>query len=104
MSKKDLEENLAEKQALNYYISCIDQDKKIEELGATPLLELLEDIGGSNISSENFQVSRWDFQKALQKLNNRLNLGSLFSFRIAPDDRIATQNIIQVSLICSLWN
>ncbi|CAG0896460.1 unnamed protein product [Darwinula stevensoni] len=97
MSKRQGPEGtLAETLALRYYVSCMDQDEKIEELGATPLLELIEGFGGWNVSSENFQASRWDFQKTVQNLNNRLNVGTLFSFRIAADDRIATQYVIQI--------
>ena len=34
----------AEKKAQDYYMSCLDEDEIIEELGATPLLKLIDSV------------------------------------------------------------
>nr|KAF7416503.1 hypothetical protein H0235_011034 [Vespula pensylvanica] len=71
----------AERKAKNYYISCIDANGTIEALGAQPLLNLLDTIGGWNISG-NFSIERWSLQNSMQILQNVYNMGGLFSWTI----------------------
>ncbi|XP_071439614.1 endothelin-converting enzyme homolog isoform X2 [Hetaerina americana] len=40
----------AEKKAKLYYISCLDANETIETLGSAPMLRLLKDVGGWNIT------------------------------------------------------
>ncbi|CAG0887730.1 unnamed protein product [Darwinula stevensoni] len=94
--ENNLKGSSAEMLALRYFISCVDKDGKLEDLGATPLVEFIEELGGWNISSKNFQASTWNFQKAVQKIHNKFNLGGLFRWKIGDDDRNATQYIIQI--------
>ena len=42
--------NESEKKAHRYYESCMDPNKTIDALGATPLLNVLRDLGGWNVS------------------------------------------------------
>ncbi|CAG0902486.1 unnamed protein product [Darwinula stevensoni] len=91
-----LDGSSAESQALRYYASCMDQDGKIEELGAAPLLELIEELGGWNVSSRDFNAASWNFQKTVQTMHNRFKFGGLFNWWIDVDDRNSAQYIIQI--------
>ncbi|KAF7390717.1 hypothetical protein HZH66_009197 [Vespula vulgaris] len=85
----------AERKAKNYYISCIDANETIEALGAQPLLNLLDTIGGWNISG-NFSIERWSLQNSMQILQNVYNMGGLFSWTVNEDDRNSSRYIIQI--------
>lgn len=87
----------AERKAKNYYISCIDANETIEALGAQPLVNLLDTIGGWNISG-NFSIERWSLQNSMQILQNVYNMGGLFSWTVNEDDRNSSRYIIQVVL------
>jgi len=86
----------AEKKAKYYYLSCMDANETIETLGAKPMLELLENIGGWNISGK-FNISAWSLQNSMHVLQNVYNMGGLFSWAVNEDDRNSTRHIIQVS-------
>lgn len=86
----------AEKKAKYYYQSCMDANETIETLGAKPMLELLENIGGWNISGK-FNVSTWSLQNSMHVLQNVYNMGGLFSWAVNEDDRNSSRHIIQVS-------
>ncbi|XP_066996850.2 endothelin-converting enzyme homolog [Anabrus simplex] len=87
--------SMAEKKAKLYYLSCMDANETIEALGPTPMLDLLKEIGGWNITG-NFNVSTWSLQKTLQTLQNRYNMGGLFSWAVGEDDRNSSKHIIQI--------
>ncbi|KAF4525658.1 hypothetical protein B566_EDAN001258 [Ephemera danica] len=76
----------SEVKAKLYYMSCLDSNETIETLGAKPMLELLHDIGGWNISG-GFNESTWSLQNTLHKLHNRYNMGGLFVWAVNEDDR-----------------
>lgn len=61
----------AEMKAKMYYISCMDEDETIESLGAKPMLQLLNKIGGWNVTNSGFNVSTWNLQKTLHTLHLR---------------------------------
>lgn len=86
----------AEKKAKYYYQSCMDANETIEDLGAKPMLELLETIGGWNVSGK-FDVNTWSLQNSMHVLQNVYNMGGLFSWAVNEDDRNSTRHIIQVS-------
>ncbi|XP_035742254.1 endothelin-converting enzyme homolog isoform X1 [Vespa mandarinia] len=85
----------AEKKAKNYYMSCMDANETVEALGAQPLLDLLDTIGGWNISG-NFSIDRWSLQNSMHILQNVYNMGGLFSWAVNEDDRNSTRYIIQI--------
>ncbi|KAH0946776.1 hypothetical protein HN011_012233 [Eciton burchellii] len=85
----------SEKKAKYYYDSCMDANETIEELGAKPMLELLETIGGWNISGK-FDVNAWSLQNSMHVLQNVYNMGGLFSWAVNEDDRNSTRYIIQI--------
>lgn len=71
----------AEKKAKMYYESCLDSNETTEHLGAQPLLDLLKDIGGWNVSGE-FNISKWSLQEALHVLHNEYSMDVLFSWAV----------------------
>lgn len=74
----------------------MDANETIEALGAQPMLELLENIGGWNISGK-FNISTWSLQNSMHVLQNVYNMGGLFSWAVNEDDRNSSRHIIQVS-------
>lgn len=86
----------AEKKAQLYYMSCMDPNETIEEKGAKPMIELLNEIGGWNISGDVFNVSNWNLQNTLHILQNKYNMGGLFSWAVQEDDRNSSLYIIQI--------
>lgn len=85
----------AEVKAKLYYTSCLDTNETIEALGAKPMLQLLKDAGGWNISGV-FNASAWNLQRTLHTLQNRYNMGGLFAWAVNEDDRNSSRHIIQV--------
>lgn len=85
--------------AKQYYISCLDPNEQTEKLGAKPMLDLLRDIGGWSIIDRNFNISQWNFQSALEKVQNSYNFGAgLFSWNVGQNDKNSSQYIIQVGV------
>ncbi|KAG7209982.1 hypothetical protein KM043_011568 [Ampulex compressa] len=85
----------AERKAKNYYLSCMDANETIEALGAKPMLELLDNIGGWNISGK-FNIKTWSLQNSMHVLQNVYNMGGLFSWAVNEDDRNSSRHIIQI--------
>ncbi|KAK2588944.1 hypothetical protein KPH14_001799 [Odynerus spinipes] len=85
----------AEKKAKHYYMSCMDANETIEALGAQPLIDLLDTIGGWNISG-NFSIEKWSLQTSMHILQNVYNMGGLFSWAVNEDDRNSSKHIIQI--------
>lgn len=86
----------AEKKAKMYYESCLDNDETMEKLGAKPMLDLLNKIGGWSITDKKFNATKWSLQQVLQTLHNRYNMGGLFGWAVGEDDRNSTKHIIQI--------
>lgn len=88
----------SERKAKQYYISCMDANETIETLGAKPMLDLLDDVGGWSINGK-FNISNWSLQESMHVLQNVYNMGGLFSWAVNEDDRNSSRHIIQVSII-----
>ncbi|XP_039285677.1 endothelin-converting enzyme homolog [Nilaparvata lugens] len=86
----------AEQKAKLYYMSCMDPNDTVEALGAKPMIDLLTEVGGWNISNTNFSLHNWSLQKKLQVLQNKYNMGGLFTWAVMEDDRNSSMYIIQV--------
>lgn len=99
----------AEKKAKLYYTSCLDENGIMEELGATPMLQLLQKIGGWNISEATaipldsekpktvrFNVTSWSLEATLKTLQNKYNMGGLFGWAVGEDDRNSSRHVIQI--------
>lgn len=90
----------AERKAKLYYLSCMDGNETIETLGAQPMLDLLDNVGGWNVTNKNFNITNWSLQKSIHVLQNVYNMGGLFSWAVNEDDRNSTRHIIQVYIKC----
>lgn len=87
----------AEKKAKLYYESCLDENELIEKMGAQPMLKLIQDVGGWNVSEpERFNVSTWSLETTLKTLQNKYNMGGLFGWAVGEDDRNSSRHIIQI--------
>lgn len=102
----------AERKAKWYFESCLDENEKIEKLGAQPMLNLIQDIGGWNLSSaisiaevslppekrlkRSFNVTGWTLENTLKVLHNKYNMGGLFGWNVGEDDRNSSRHIIQI--------
>lgn len=86
----------SEKKAKLYYESCLDTDDLIEKLGAEPLQSLLVSVGGWNVTrtQSKFNTSAWSLQLAVQTLQNRYNMGGLFTWAVGEDDRNSSRHTI----------
>ena len=75
----------------------MDENKTIEKLGATPLLNYIRELGGWNITSRAgaWDGTNWRYQDTLERLHN-LELSVLFSTWVAVDEKDTTKNILQV--------
>ncbi|XP_054576396.1 endothelin-converting enzyme 1 isoform X4 [Eptesicus fuscus] len=82
----------AEKKAQVYYRACMNETK-IEELKAKPLMELIERLGGWNITGP------WDkdnFQEILQVVTSHYRTSPFFSVYVSADSKNSNSNVIQV--------
>ncbi|XP_028320046.1 endothelin-converting enzyme 2b isoform X2 [Gouania willdenowi] len=82
----------AEKKTQSYYLSCLNT-QRIEELGATPLVDLIAKIGGWNLSGS------WDkenFMEVLKVVSGPYRAQPFFSVRVSTDPKNSNSNVIQV--------
>lgn len=85
----------SERKAKLYYTSCMDANETIEALGAQPLLDLLDNVGGWNITGK-FNISTWSLQESMHILQNIYNMGGFFSWAVNEDDKNSSRHIVQV--------
>lgn len=89
----------AEQKAKLYYESCLDENEKIEKLGAGPMLKLIKEVGGWNVTSslkEPFLIKNWSLDSTLKILQKKYNMGGLFGWFIGEDDRNSSRHVIQI--------
>ncbi|XP_078729486.1 endothelin-converting enzyme 1 isoform X1 [Lampetra fluviatilis] len=82
----------AERKAHRYYQSCMNE-AHIEELGAQPLVDLIDKVGGWNVTGA------WDkdsFQDVLQLVSSMVRATPFFSVYVGPDSKNSNSNVIQV--------
>nr|XP_036855854.1 endothelin-converting enzyme 1 [Manis javanica] len=82
----------AERKAQVYYRACMNETR-IEELKAKPLMELIEKLGGWNITGP------WDknnFQDTLQVVTSHYRTSPFFSVYVSADSKNSNSNVIQV--------
>ncbi|KAM5132245.1 endothelin-converting enzyme 1 [Mantella aurantiaca] len=82
----------AEHKAQKYYLACMNESK-IVELGAKPLQDLIEKLGGWNITGP------WDkdnFQETLQSVTAYYRVSPFFSVFVSADSKNSNSNIIQI--------
>ncbi|KAB0791750.1 hypothetical protein PPYR_03550 [Photinus pyralis] len=86
----------AEQKAKWYYESCLDVNETIEELDAKPMLNLISKVGGWSVGDANFSIKTWSLQNVLQTIQNKYNIGALFSYIVGEDDRNSSRHVIQI--------
>ncbi|CAH1118459.1 unnamed protein product [Phaedon cochleariae] len=86
----------AEQKAKMYYESCLDVNDTVETLGAQPMLDLLIKLGGWNITDSGFNITTWTLQNITQTIQNKFNIGGLFSYAVGEDDRNSTRHVLQI--------
>ncbi|XP_063292715.1 endothelin-converting enzyme 1 isoform X2 [Pelobates fuscus] len=82
----------AEHKAQRYYQACMNETK-IEGLGSKPLQDLIEKLGGWNITGP------WDrnnFQEILQSVTAYYRASPFFSIFVSADSKNSSSNIIQI--------
>ncbi|KAK2521553.1 Ece1 [Columba guinea] len=82
----------AERKAQRYYQACMNESK-IEELRATPLVELIQKLGGWNITSP------WagdNFNATLREVTAHYRTSPFFSVYVSADSKNSNSNVIQV--------
>ncbi|KAJ6653843.1 hypothetical protein lerEdw1_008640 [Lerista edwardsae] len=82
----------AERKTQRYYLSCL-QEQKIEELGSQPLMELIEKIGGWNITGPWNQTN---FMGVLKLVSGTYRASPFFTVFVGADSKSSNSNIIQV--------
>uniref|UniRef100_A0A8U7P4M0 Endothelin-converting enzyme 1 n=1 Tax=Corvus moneduloides TaxID=1196302 RepID=A0A8U7P4M0_CORMO len=82
----------AERKAQRYYQACMNESK-IEELRATPLTELIQKLGGWNITGT------WasdNFNETLREVTAHYRTSPFFSVYVSADSKNSNSNVIQV--------
>ncbi|MEE6482388.1 hypothetical protein FKM82_013232 [Ascaphus truei] len=82
----------AEYKSQRYFQACMNETK-IEELGSKPLQNLIEQIGGWNITGP------WDkdnFQETLQLVTAHYRTSPFFSVYVSADSKNSSSNVIQI--------
>nr|XP_020031435.1 endothelin-converting enzyme 2 isoform X3 [Castor canadensis] len=82
----------AERKTQRFYMSCL-QVERIEELGAQPLQDLIDKIGGWNITGP------WDqnnFMEVLKAVAGTYRATPFFTVYISADSKSSNSNVIQV--------
>ncbi|XP_078484764.1 membrane metallo-endopeptidase-like 1 [Ciona intestinalis] len=83
------------KKAKNFYSSCMDT-AQIDSLGAEPLTTLITEMGGWPVIGDPFDASTFDLSQTLGKFVSIYGTDGLVSMGVGSDDRISTENIIQL--------
>ncbi|XP_006017174.1 endothelin-converting enzyme 2 [Alligator sinensis] len=82
----------AERKTQRYYLSCL-KEQKIEELGSQPLMDLIEKIGGWNITGP---WSQNNFMEVLKMVSGTYRASPFFTVYVGADSKSSNSNIIQV--------
>uniref|UniRef100_A0A674ILY1 Kell metallo-endopeptidase (Kell blood group) n=1 Tax=Terrapene triunguis TaxID=2587831 RepID=A0A674ILY1_9SAUR len=82
----------AKEKAIQFYHSCMDT-QQIEAEGAQPLKELINQVGGWNVTGPEKQT---DFNQTLQTLMGKYNTFPFFRAYVGPNSSDPSTNIIQV--------
>ncbi|XP_007441989.1 endothelin-converting enzyme 2 isoform X1 [Python bivittatus] len=82
----------AQEKAMRFYASCMNTDQ-IEAQGAEPLKELINKIGGWNITGS---WKETDFNQTLQILMEKYNTFPFFRAYVGPSSSDPSTNIIQI--------
>jgi hypothetical protein len=90
----------SEVKSKKYYMSCMDPNKLIEKLGETPLVSLIKETFNGWTVGGDWTEDKWDFQDTLEAVHS-LGLSNFFSVWVGEDEKVPTQNILQVIFFSS---
>uniref|UniRef100_A0A8B9BAV9 endothelin-converting enzyme 1 n=1 Tax=Anser brachyrhynchus TaxID=132585 RepID=A0A8B9BAV9_9AVES len=82
----------AERKTQRYYLSCL-KEQRIEELGAQPLVELIDKIGGWNVTGSWNQSG---FMEVLKVVSGTYRATPFFTVYVGADSKSSNSNVIQV--------
>ncbi|KAJ7335326.1 hypothetical protein JRQ81_013267 [Phrynocephalus forsythii] len=82
----------AKKKAIRFYASCMNTEQ-IEARGSQPLKELVNEVGGWNITGS---WKETDFNETLRTLMERYNTFPFFKAYVGPSSSDPSTNIIQI--------
>ncbi|XP_006138521.2 endothelin-converting enzyme 2 isoform X1 [Pelodiscus sinensis] len=82
----------AERKTQRYYLSCL-KEQKIGELGSQPLMDLIEKIGGWNITGP---WNQSNFMEVLKMVSGTYRASPFFTVYVGADSKSSNSNIIQV--------
>ncbi|XP_039611646.1 endothelin-converting enzyme 1 isoform X3 [Polypterus senegalus] len=82
----------AERKAQRYFQACMNE-QKIEDLGALPLIRLINETGGWNVTSP---WNKDNFQEVLQRVSANYHTSPFFSIYVSTDSKNSNSNIIQI--------
>ncbi|XP_051895036.1 endothelin-converting enzyme 1-like isoform X2 [Pristis pectinata] len=82
----------AERKAQRYYQACMNE-RKIEELQEKPLLDIINKLGGWNISRV---WNKDNFQEVLRSVTINYRANPFFSVYVSTDSKNSNSNVIQV--------
>ena len=104
VSEQPINESLSDSEVKTkkYYLSCMDPGKVVESLGAAPLIEMINNVfkgwtvGGENpATGGGWKSNKWNFQDTLEAAHDH-GLSNFFSVWVGEDEKMPTQNILQV--------
>ncbi|XP_029624660.1 endothelin-converting enzyme 2 isoform X3 [Salmo trutta] len=82
----------AERKTQFYYLSCLNE-QHIEELGATPLIDLITKTGGWSITGP---WEKDNFMEVLKTVSGPYRAQPFFTVRVSVDPKNSNSNVIQV--------
>ncbi|XP_069466455.1 endothelin-converting enzyme 1 isoform X3 [Ambystoma mexicanum] len=82
----------AERKAQTYYLACMNETK-IQEMGAQPLIDLLQKLGGWNITGP---WEKDNFQETLRLVTANSRTSPFFSAYVSADSKNSNSNVIQI--------
>ena len=88
----------AVKKAKAYYEVCM-KEEEVDELGPRPLLDLIKEIGGWNISNSE-KSSGKTFPELLRHIQANQGIPVFFQTYVDVDDKNSSRNIIKVNNLC----
>lgn len=87
-------ESITTKKAKTFYDACMD-DTTIDKIGAKPLLDIINDLGGWNIAPP-WNKSKFNFEHTLKTVQKNYSVTAFFSMDVDTDDKNSSKNIIKV--------
>lgn len=83
------------KKAKTFYNSCMNLTN-INKMGAKPLRDIIEDLGGWSITSPDRNKTKFDFGKTLRLVHKKYSGSAFFAVDVDADDKNSSKNIIKV--------